>query len=473
VSARRHQILALALALGGGCGSQMMRAPSPGGGAGGSGGTGGASSDAEVVFTPAEREVLKMLAPPALPRPPVDASNAFADNPKAALLGQRFFFDPQFSGELLDGDNDGTKFALGKQHDTGKVACAGCHVPESAFVDARTVNGQISLGAGWGLRRSPSLLDVGQSHLFMWDGRRDALYNQVFGPIESAVEMNSSRLYGAQRIFAAYRADYEAVFGPMPPLDDARRFPPLAANTTGCRGLDAQNTCTGKMRGAPGDGAEFDGLAPADQDLVTRVWVNLGKAIGAYERLLSCGQSRFDKWVNGDANALDRSEQRGVALFVGKGKCVSCHSGPFFSDEKFHNVGLKPTTVATVFLDADDPGAAVGLKTAAADPLNTKGTFSDGDDGRLPATLGSELTGAFRTPRLRCSSKHPSFMHTGQLRSLDEVVAFFGRGGDPYGYPGTNELPKIDLSPDERADLVAFLKALDGPGPDPKLMKAP
>jgi cytochrome c peroxidase len=476
LSARRHYILAVTLALGSGCGSQMMRTPPPGGGgAGGTGGggTGGSSSEPEPLFTPAEREALKLLAPAALPRPPADTSNAFADNPKAALLGQRFFFDPQFSGELLDGDNDGTEFALGKKGDTGKVACAGCHVPMAAFVDSRTVNGQISLGAGWGLRRSPSLLDVAQSRLFMWDGRRDALYNQVFGPIESAVEMNSSRLYGAQRIFAAYRADYEAVFGPMPALDDAQRFPALAGKTTGCRGLDDKNICTGKMRGAPGDGAEFDGLAPADKDAVTRVWVNLGKAIGAYERLLTCGPGRFDKWVNGDASALNRSEQRGAALFVGKAKCVSCHSGPFFSDEKFHNVGLRPTTVATVFLDADDPGAAVGLKAAQGDSLNTKGTFSDGDDGRLPAALGNELTGAFRTPRLRCSSKHPSFMHTGQLRGLDEVVAFFGRGGDPYGYPGTNELTKTDLTPDERTDLVAFLKALDGPGPDPKLMKAP
>jgi cytochrome c peroxidase len=458
-------------------GSQAMR-PAGGGmggviAAGGAGGSAGMPADPEPVFTAEARAALKTLAPPTLPGPPPDVTNKYADNPDAARLGQRFFFEPTFSGELLDGDNDGTNFALGKKGETGKVACAGCHVPDSAFVDSRTVNGQISLGAGWGQRRSPSLLDVAQSRLVMWDGRRDALYNQVFGPIESAVEMNSSRLYGAQQIFAKYRADYEAVFGPMPPLGDSKRFPAVAANAVGCRALDGNNQCTTKLRGVPGDGAEFDGMTKDDQDAVTRVWVNLGKAITAYERLLTCGASRFDKWVNGDATALNRSEQRGAGLFVGKAKCVSCHSGAFFSDEKFHNVGLKPTTVATVFLDADDPGASVGLALAKMDPLNVKGLFSDGDDGRLPETIDEALLGSFRTPRLRCGSRHPSFMHTGQLRSLDEVVAFFVRGGDEFGYPGKSELTKTDLTVQDRADLVAFLKALEGPGPDAKLRKAP
>jgi len=110
---------------------------------------------------------------------------------------------------------------------------------------------------------------------------------------------------------------------------------------------------------------------------------------------------------------------------------------------------------------------------AAMDPLNSVGAFSDGNDGRLPATVGPEYDGAFKTPRLRCVSKRPSFMHTGQILSLDDVLAFFGRGGDGYGYPGKNELTAVNLTVRERSDLVAFLKTLDGPGPAAALLGPP
>src|SRR6187431_318602 len=260
----------------------------------------------------------------------------------------------------------------------------------------------------------------------MWDGRHDTLYNQVFGPIESPLEMNSSRLYVAQQIFALYRTEYETIFGALPDFSDAARFPPLSASATGCTPstFAPTTTCNGTTHGQPGDGAEYDTLAVADQQAVTQVVVNVGKAIGAYERLLPCGPGRFDQWMGGDADALTASEQRGAQLFAGRGKCASCHSGPFLSDQKFHNVGLKPTVVAVIVLDQDDHGAAKGLSAAIADPLNVRGPFSDGDDGRLPTAVEGSMSGAFRTPTLRCVKQRPTFMHTGQLGTLDQVVAF-------------------------------------------------
>jgi cytochrome c peroxidase len=87
--------------------------------------------------------------------------------------------------------------------------------------------------------------------------------------------------------------------------------------------------------------------------------------------------------------------------------------------------------------------------------------------------VGPEHEGAFRTPTLRCIADQPSFMHTGQMRTLDVVVRFFSRGGDPSGYPGTNELLPLNLGDREQADLVAFLRALQGPGPDAALLVAP
>ncbi len=309
----------------------------------------------------------------------------------------------------------------------------------------------------------------------MWDGRRDALYNQPFGPIESPVEMNSSRLYAAEQIYARYRADYEAVFGPMPPFDDTARFPALSASLTGCQPAtaDAPTQCDGTEHGMPGDHAEFDGMTPDDQTAVTRVVVNMGKALGAYERKLSCGSGRFDAWMHGQADALSASEQRGAQIFVGRGKCAGCHAGPYLSDQSFHNVGLQPAAVAVVFIDADDPGALSGLAGALADPLDVAGPFSDGDDGRLPAAVVPTLNGAFRTPILRCASQRPSFMHTGQLSTLASVVAFFARGGDPFGYPGASEIAALSLDAQDQADLVAFLGTLDGPGAAANLREPP
>lgn len=417
--------------------------------------------------------LLRTLSAEVLPAPPADATNDYAEDAAAAEFGQKLFFETRFSGRLLDGDNDGSDNALGVVGETGKVSCAGCHLPSTGFSDTRTLHQQISLGAGWGIRKAPSLLDVAQSKLLMWDGRRDTFYNQIFGVLESPVEANSSRLYVASQVAKLHKDEYESIFGQLPDFTDTDRFPALSDEQTGCEELDADSKCAGTMRGIPGDAADYDGMSASDQSDVTRVVVNLGKALGAYERLLTCGKGRFDEWIAGDAEALTESEQRGAYLFVGKAGCVSCHSGPYFSDERFHNVGLKPAVVATVFLDAWDEGAAIGISEANADPLNSSGDFSDGDDGRLSDAGGDELLGAFRTPRLRCAGSRPAFMHTGQFGTLDEVVAFFNRGGDPNGYPGVNELHALDLTLEERADLVAFLAALEGPGPSSALLGPP
>ena len=427
-------------------------------------------------FTPEEWAALQALAPDPLPSPPPDPTNAFGDDPLAAAFGQRLFFTPVFAGRLLDGDQNGYGTSLGEKGDTGKVACASCHVAEDAFTDTRSPSKQISLGAGWGKRRAPSLLDVGHTTLLMWDGRHDAMYNQVFGPFESAAEMNSSRLFVAQQVFALFREEYEAIFGAMPPLDDTARFPALSAELTGCTPLDGQAPliCDGEVHGSPGDGAEFDSMTPEDQDAVTRVVVNVGKAIGAYERLLSCGAGSFDAWMHGDESATTNSEKRGAKLFVGKADCVRCHSGPFMSDQQFHNVGLVPTLVAASFIDTNDMGAIEGLAGAQDDPLNTHGAFSDGDDDRLPATLDASLEGTFRTPMLRCVAMRPSFFHTGQALGLPPVIDFFDRGGDPEGgYPGTKEIAPLGLTSQEKQDLVAFLRTLDGPGPAAELLAPP
>ncbi len=432
-----------------------------------------------------EWAALLELSPPVLPSPPEDRSNRFADDARAAAFGHRLFFDPGFSGRLLESDNDGVHGGVGMQGEAGKVSCASCHVPDKGFVDTRTVHGQVSLASGWTTRRTPSVLDVGQARLLMWDGRFDSMQRQVLGVFESPMEGNSSRLFLAQEIARRHRAEYLAVFGADPVEVLGSTYPQLAPTQTGCVmplnfATTPTPTCTGGVRhGMPGDGAEYDSLTPAQQRAVTSIAINVGKAIAAYERKLSCGTSRFDAYMRGDPSQLRPDERRGAALFVGRGQCSTCHSGPFFSDQKFHNVGLQPVPVAKVQLNDNDPGAAVGLHAALEDPLNVRSIYADQDDGRLPGDVPASMLGAFRTPMLRCRANNPSFMHTAQLRTLREVVEFFNQGGhvpagaSAKGFLGTNELKPLGLSPDEVDDLVAFLQALEGAGPDAALLRAP
>jgi cytochrome c peroxidase len=433
-----------------------------------------AASEQGADISPGDLPMLAKLSPAELPSPQADPTNRFADNPKAIAFGQKLFFDPGFSGKLLDAAHDGSAGTLGVKGQAGKVACVSCHDPAAAFVDTRSPGKQISLGAAWGRRRARSLLDAGQSKLFAWDGRFDSLHGSVVGAIESPVDMNSSRLFAAEQIFQRYKGEYEGLFGPLPALGSAP-FPQIAAEQAGCQTsakLIPQPTCNGALgAGMPGDPA-YDALSFEDRDAVTRVVVNMGKALAAYVRALTCGPSRFDAWVHGKADALTPSEKRGATLFVGRGACTHCHSGPYLSDETFHNVGLKPVTVATGFVDAPDRGATIGLNLASTDPLSASGKYSDaagGADDRVPS-INAGMEGAFLTPRLRCSSTRPSFMHTGQLTSLEAVVEFFNRGGDAEGFPGANELHPLGLAPNEVADLVAFLKSLDGAGPPSALL---
>ncbi len=418
-----------------------------------------------AVAAPASRssksKIFAALSPNPFPRVPADVSNRWADDPDAALLGQRLFFDARFSGPLLAGEHDGAFLSsgLGMQGTPGKVACSSCHHPSAGFVDTRSTKQQVSLGAAWTHRRSPSLLDVGYLSVLMWDGRRDAGYNQVFGAIEASAEMNSSRLFVAQQMGRLYKADYERVFKEsFPDLSD---YAPVAPEDAGCKEEQASPTM---------------GCPKPHDDRVDRVVVNFGKAMNAYLRKLTCGAGRFDAWVNGDANALTAEERHGAELFIGKGRCVSCHSGPHFTDRQFHNIGLPGAIVSLVIQVGGDAGAAKGIPAMLADPLNVRGKFSDGYDGRLDAldhVKADDLLGAFRTPSLRCVAKRPSFTHTGQLRSLGEVVEFFSRGGATSDTTGAKEIGPLNLTLEEQAHLVAFLRTLSGPGPSADLLVPP
>ena len=136
------------------------------------------------------------------------------------------------------------------------MACISCHSPELVFTNGKDTAAE---GVGPGNRNVPSMVLASHARWQLWDGRADSLWAQAVLPFEDATEFGSSRLFVAHAVFDRHRSEYEPIFGPLPPLDDAGRFP---------------------ASGKPGDAA-WETMLPADQEAVTRVLANVGKSIAA------------------------------------------------------------------------------------------------------------------------------------------------------------------------------------------------
>lgn len=405
-------------------------------------------SPAQVIdFT--ERELQRIRQHSPLRALPADPTNAWADSPAAALFGQRLFFDTGLSRD-------------------GEQSCATCHVPEQDFTDGLVV----AEGLAEGPRHTPALWNVAYQRWYFWDGRADTLWAQALQPIENPIELGGSRTAVARRIASdpTLRREYTAVFGPLP--DEVLTALPAHALP------------------APEPGAEertehraWAALEPERQAAVDRIFVHVGKAIAAYERRLTTRSSAFDDFVaglsDGDPAKLARlspAAQRGLRLFVGRGDCRTCHSGPLFSDGEFHDLGL-PTPDGR---PSDDGGRLDGLRRLLADPFNSAGPHSDAPDGARAARLGrlalrGDLWGQFKTPSLRNVARTPPYMHAGQFATLDDVVDFYdtlARQRD-LGHHREQVLVPLRLTAEERADLLAFLHSLSDDPVDPALLSPP
>lgn len=356
-----------------------------------------------------------MALPEALPKSP---GNAVADDDYAAYLGQQIFFDARFSKDQ-------------------NVRCATCHLPEHHFDDGLPT----SLGLEHVARNSPTALDVARLRVFFWDGRADSLWSQPLFAFENPKEMGFSRLEIAHRVARTYAFAYAKVFGALPPLDDAARFP---------------------ASGKPGDPA-WEAMSAADQGAVNQLAANVGRAIEAYERKLATGRAPFDRFLAGSPGALDDAARRGMVSFVKLG-CTGCHGGPLLSDEKFYNLGVPAWTGVD-----PDRGRIDGLPVLLDNPFRLGGPYADGAPATaVPAPIAGDL-GAFRTPTLRNVARTTPYMHNGRFATLAEVVSFHldGGGKDQLGYVGDVD-PKMSAqtaSTETVADLVAFLGALSGPPP--------
>jgi cytochrome c peroxidase len=351
---------------------------------------------------------------------PPSPTNRYADDPAAAALGRLLFFDERMSAD-------------------GQVSCATCHDIDEGMSDPRP----LSLGVAdrQGDRHSMPIVAIGFQRFLFWDGRADSAWSQPLQAIESEKEMDFTRAEVAHFIARAHRDRYEAVFGPLPDLADvpARARPGLSA---------------------------WEQIDPARRDAIDRVFAGVGKALEAYQRLLLCADTRFDRWARAELD-LDDAERSGAASFI-RGGCIRCHSGPAFSDGEFHNVGIGSGS------DVPDRGRAAALETLAASTFGAAGRHSDDPaTGRaLLDTAAAEVAteGAFRTPTLRGAIQRRSFGHRGHVEELGDFI------DDVYDGPhmqasAVGELdPELDgVDADDDADLIAFLRTLECPPLPPDL----
>ena len=350
-------------------------------------------------WTSAQVDELRSLSLAALEPVPQDPTNRVADDPRAAELGRRLFFDTRLSSN-------------------GRVACSTCHQPDRGFQDGTA----LATGVGTTARRTMPIAGMARAAFLFWDGRKDSLWAQALGPLESPVEHGGTREQYARVVAEHYRDAYERLFGSLPDL--------------------------------------------AQRDGVTLVFVNIGKAIAAYERRIEFGPSRFDNYVAAvtagqtGQGILTEDEVAGLRLFIGRANCTQCHNGPLFTNNEFHNTGVPPRPTLAI-----DHGRLAGATAVLKDEFNCRSRWSDARERcselEFMATGDHTLDRAYKVPSLRNVADRAPYMDAGQFATLADVLDHYNRA--PAAASGHSELRPLRLKPLELRQLEAFLRTLSGP----------
>ena len=312
--------------------------------------------------------------------PPVDPTNEYGDVPAAAVLGKKLFEDHSLSP-------------------SGTVACVTCHDPSKSFGDGLKTASGVSIGD----RNSPAIALSSHARWQFWDGRADTLWMQALGPFENDKEFASSRLFVVRKIESTYKGEYDAVFGAKHPFPDLSGFV-LAA-------------------GKPGDAA-YDALPQATRDLVARVYVNVGKAIAAFERTLRVKPNALDRYAAGDTTALVGKQRQALDQFFHIG-CVQCHWGPRLSDDAFHNLRF-PTGRQDGLPDQGRAAVLLGLATSEFVATSKWSDAPSAAKTLLFTSAPPSMIGAFKTPTLRGVSSSAPYGHGGTFALLSDVSKHYG-----------------------------------------------
>ncbi len=264
------------------------------------------------------------------------------------------------------------------------VACATCHRPENAFSEPTPVSTGIEGQKGG--RKAPTFINAAWAllpHTF-WDGRAGSLEDQALGPVANPIEMGNTHEQMIATLQAAegYAKYFEEAFG-TPEITNDR----------------------------------------------------VAKAIAEYERTRMSGNAPYDRWKDGDENAVSDAVKLGDELFFDKASCNQCHLGYNFTDTLFHNLGI------------------------GWDPE----TEDYADKGRGEITGDESELGAFKTPTVREVTKRAPYMHDGSIATLREVVELYNRGGEPNPHLDPKIQP-LDLTEEEINALITMLESLEGEG---------
>jgi len=289
----------------------------------------------------------------------------------------------------------------------GTVSCASCHDPTKGFADGRPV--AVGIGNQAGARNSPTVLYAGFSEVQFWDGRAPSLEEQAKQPLINPVEMG--------------QPSHEAVVKAVRSVSD---YPPQFQKAFGSPDVTIER---------------------------------IVQAIAAFERTLAPFASPFDRFLAGEKDAISDSAKRGFQLFLGKARCVTCHefnaAFPFFTDNKFHNIGVAMKGNFEQLAREAQSIQAKGKEAEAA--LSHKPGVEA--LGRWIVTREPKDIGAFKTPGLRNVALTAPYMHDGSLKTLEEVMEFYNKGGEPNPNLDGGMRP-LGLTPEEIADLVEFMKSL-------------
>ncbi len=328
-----------------------------------------------------------------------DPSNRFSKDATAIKLGQALFNDPVLSVD-------------------GAFSCASCHDPEQAFTtpEAR------ALGRDLLNRNTPSLRNLAGLRWYGWGGKSDNLWAASLHPIIEEQEMaHSAESLKIVISESTYIDDFEAIFGHL-------------------------------------------------QDQSPELFlVNTAKALSAYLETLATDRTIFDDF----RDALERRDiaaakeypeaaQRGLQLFLGRGKCVFCHNGPRFSNNEFHDAGVP------YFLNETevDQGRFGGLNILLSSPYTLDGDWNDDPEKKGAWAVRNVRRshsdfGTFRTPSLRGVVETAPYMHDGSLGDLKSVIRHYSKiDTERLHADGEAILSELNLSEQEIADLVAFLVTL-------------
>ena len=198
--------------------------------------------------------------------------------------------------------------------------------------------------------------------------------------------------------------------------------------------------------------------------------VEVKQAIGAFERTLIAGDSPFDRYYyGGDKTAMSQAAIRGLDIFINQGRCVSCHvieqTQALFTDNRFHMIGV---AVNQMPKDLDELSAAVEDVKQRGTDIAVLSNPKTSSLGRYAVTRDLTDVGAFKTSTLRNIELTAPYMHDGSLKTLEEVVRFYNNGGrleetDPVPELLSGGIRPLNLTEEQQADLVEFMKALTSP----------